>query len=85
MNLMLSKPTIPYGQTRACSTFRVAPCRRSWLVSRALKPGGLHFASYKGGDIEGRDNHGRYFNFLSREELIDIYNRSAPWEIEWRL
>lgn len=51
-------------------------------VSRALKPGGLHFASYKGGDIEGRDNHGRYFNFLSREELIAIYNRSAPWEIE---
>jgi hypothetical protein len=42
----------------------------------------LHFASYKGGDIDGRDNHGRYFNFLSREELIEIYNRSAPWEIE---
>ena len=52
------------------------------LVSRALKPGGLHCASYKGGDIEGRDNHGRYFNFLSRDELIDSYNRFAPWEIE---
>jgi hypothetical protein len=51
-------------------------------VSSALKPGGLHFASYKGGNIEGRDNHGRYFNFLSREELITIYNRSAPWELE---
>lgn len=52
------------------------------LVSRALKPGGLHFASYKGGNTEGRDNHGRYFNFLSREELMDLYSRSAPWEIE---
>jgi aminoglycoside phosphotransferase (APT) family kinase protein len=51
-------------------------------VARALKPGGLHFASSKGGDTEGRDDHGRYFNFLSREELIATYNRSAPWEIE---
>lgn len=51
-------------------------------VSRALKPGGLHFASYKGGEIEGRDDHGRYFNFLSREALVAIYNRSAAWEIE---
>jgi SAM-dependent methyltransferase len=25
------------------------------LIFKALKPGGLHFASYKGGDAEGRD------------------------------
>jgi hypothetical protein len=29
------------------------------LIFKALKPGGLHFASYKGGDAEGRDRYGR--------------------------
>jgi SAM-dependent methyltransferase len=51
-------------------------------VFTALKPGGLHFASYKGGGSEGRDGHGRYFNYLSRTELLDAYGRSAPWEVE---
>jgi SAM-dependent methyltransferase len=51
-------------------------------VFRALKPGGLHFASYKGGGSEGRDSHGRYFNYLSRAELLETYSRSAPWEVE---
>jgi len=51
-------------------------------VFRALKPGGLHFASYKGGGREGRDGHGRYFNYLSRDELIEAYDRSASWEVD---
>jgi SAM-dependent methyltransferase len=51
------------------------------LVFKALKPGGLHFASYKGGGTEGRDRFGRYFNYLSRQEVTDAYERSAPWEI----
>jgi SAM-dependent methyltransferase len=51
-------------------------------VFRSLKPGGLHFASYKGGGREGRDTHGRYFNFLSRDELVETYGRSAPWQVE---
>ena len=50
-------------------------------VRRALKPGGLHHASYKAGGREGRDSHGRYFNYLSRDELIDMYDRSGRWEI----
>ncbi|WP_259444866.1 class I SAM-dependent methyltransferase [Neotabrizicola shimadae] len=50
-------------------------------VRRALKPGGLHHASYKGGDREGRDSHGRYFNYLSRDELVAIYEASGDWDI----
>jgi glycine/D-amino acid oxidase-like deaminating enzyme len=51
------------------------------LIFNALKPGGLHFASYKGGGEEGRDRYGRYFNYLSREDVIEAYGRSGPWEV----
>jgi SAM-dependent methyltransferase len=50
-------------------------------VFRVLKPDGLHFASYKGGSAEGRDRFGRYFNYLSREEVIEAYRRSGPWQV----
>jgi SAM-dependent methyltransferase len=39
-------------------------------IFRALKPGGLHVATFKAGGVEGRDALGRYFNYLS-----------AAWEI----
>jgi SAM-dependent methyltransferase len=51
-------------------------------IFRALKPGGVHGATYKGGGREGRDSHGRYFSYLSRDELLDVYERSAPWTVE---
>lgn len=50
-------------------------------IHRALKPGGIHFASYKGGGGEGRDRLGRYFNFFDRSSLVSEYTASAPWEI----
>jgi SAM-dependent methyltransferase len=50
-------------------------------IHRALRPGGLHFASYKTGEPEGRDSFGRYFNYLSRVELAEAYARSGPWEV----
>ncbi|QCB53144.1 class I SAM-dependent methyltransferase [Sphingopyxis sp. PAMC25046] len=49
-------------------------------IHRALKPGGLHFASYKGGGREGRDRFGRYFNYFAREELESVYRDAAPWD-----
>lgn len=52
------------------------------LVLRALRPGGLHFASYKAGGVPGRDALGRYFNFPDREVLREAYSRSGKWEIE---
>lgn len=51
------------------------------LVFKALKPGGIHFASYKGGGPEGRDRFGRYFNYLSRRDVEDAYGQSASWEV----
>lgn len=50
-------------------------------IRRALKPGGLHHASYKGGGREGRDRHGRYFNYLSAEEVRRLYAASGRWEV----
>ncbi|WP_119275242.1 class I SAM-dependent methyltransferase [Taklimakanibacter deserti] len=52
------------------------------LIYKALKPGGLHFASYKAGGVEGRDDHGRYFNYLARAEVLELYRTAAPWEVE---
>lgn len=50
-------------------------------VLRALKPGGVHFASYKGGGVAGRDGLGRYYNYPDRAALLDAYTRSGSWEI----
>ncbi|ATC24890.1 class I SAM-dependent methyltransferase [Caulobacter vibrioides] len=50
-------------------------------IFRALKPGGLHMATYKAGAIEGRDSLGRYFNYPTTEALEVAYQTSAGWEI----
>lgn len=50
-------------------------------IWRALKPGGWHIASYKGGGVEGRDGFGRYFNYLSRDELAAHYGVAGHWAI----
>lgn len=34
-------------------------------IHRALKPGGVFYASFKAGEAEGRDRFGRYFNYPS--------------------
>ena len=52
------------------------------LVFRALKPGGVHFASFKGGDGGGRDAFGRYFNYLTVDDVRAAYSRAAAWEIQ---
>lgn len=51
------------------------------LVHRALKPGGLHFANFKAGGSEGRDEHGRYFNYLSLDQMLNIYQAAAGWQV----
>lgn len=51
------------------------------LVFRSLKPGGVHFADFKGGGCEGRDAFGRYFNYLTADEVSAIYKCSADWDI----
>jgi 2-polyprenyl-3-methyl-5-hydroxy-6-metoxy-1,4-benzoquinol methylase len=48
-------------------------------IHAALIPGGLHFASYKGGGQAGRDRFGRYFNYLSYTQALQAYQAAAPW------
>lgn len=48
-------------------------------IWRALKVGGVFFASYKAGDGGARDALGRYNNFPSQEALDLVYRRSGPW------
>lgn len=51
-------------------------------VFNALKPGGLHYATFKSGGCEGRDMAGRYYNYPTETELREFYSASAPWEID---
>jgi SAM-dependent methyltransferase len=50
-------------------------------IFQALKPGGVHVATYKTGQAEGRDGLGRYFNYPSPDEVGAAYRASADWEI----
>lgn len=50
-------------------------------VFRALKPGGLHVATYKAGEMGGRDGLGRYFNYPSPGALEAAYHAAADWEV----
>lgn len=49
------------------------------LIHRALKPDGLHFANFKGGDGGARDEFGRFYNYLAVADLEAAYAQSAPW------
>lgn len=53
--------------------------KRVW---HALRPEGLFFASFKSGGTEGRDSHGRYFNYLSVDQARDTYAASGDWQID---
>jgi SAM-dependent methyltransferase len=50
--------------------------RRVW---RALKPGGWHLATYKTASAESRDEHGRYYNYLSQDEADRQYKVAGDW------
>ena len=48
-------------------------------VHRALKPGGLLAASFKSGGQEGRDELGRYYNYLNADELTALRHAAGAW------
>ncbi len=50
-------------------------------IFTALKPGGFHFANFKAGGAEGRDERARYYNYLSHDEMVAMYTSVADWEI----
>jgi SAM-dependent methyltransferase len=50
-------------------------------IRRALKPGGVFYASFKIGEGEdGRDSLGRYYNYPSSEWLAQAYAAAGPWQ-----
>jgi SAM-dependent methyltransferase len=48
-------------------------------IHRALRPSGWHLASYKAGGSEGRDDHGRYYNYLSPDDARRFYGAAGDW------
>lgn len=50
-------------------------------IHRALRPEGWHFASYKLGDAEGRDDLGRFYNFPNADWLHAQYAALPNWEL----
>ena len=49
------------------------------LIRRALKPGGVFYASFKAGDGDGRDTLNRYYNYPSPEWLRATYAEAGEW------
>jgi SAM-dependent methyltransferase len=48
-------------------------------IWRALRPGGWHWASFKTGGPAGRDEHGRYYNYLARADAEACYRGAGQW------
>ena len=48
-------------------------------IHRALKPSGLFCATFKGGSGRERDRLGRYFNYMSVDQLGSLVRNCAPW------
>ena len=48
-------------------------------IWRALKLGGTFYASFKTGDLEGRDALNRYYNYPSADWLRTIYASAGNW------
>jgi SAM-dependent methyltransferase len=49
-------------------------------IHRALKAGGVFYASYKAGEGDGRDSLGRYYNYVSADWLGSAYAAAGPWQ-----
>jgi SAM-dependent methyltransferase len=48
-------------------------------IRRALKPGGSFYASYKAGEVDGRDALNRYYNYPSPDWLRATYGEAGRW------
>jgi len=48
-------------------------------IHRALRPGGVFYASFKAGEGGGRDALGRYYNFMSAAGLEAAYKEAGLW------
>jgi cyclopropane fatty-acyl-phospholipid synthase-like methyltransferase len=48
-------------------------------IHQSLKVGGYVWASFKGGQHEGLDGLGRYYNYLSESELKHLWSSNGEW------
>lgn len=48
-------------------------------IWRALKPAGFFYASYKAGEVAGRDTLNRYYNYPSPDWLRATYAEAGRW------
>ena len=48
-------------------------------IHRALRPSGVFYASYKLGEVDGRDSLGRYYSYVSPAWLETTYASAGPW------
>jgi len=48
-------------------------------IWRALKPAGHFYASFKAGEVDGRDALNRYYNYPSPDWLRANYSRAGSW------
>ncbi|PIT05292.1 SAM-dependent methyltransferase [Bradyrhizobium nitroreducens] len=48
-------------------------------IWRALKPAGFFYASYKAGEVDGRDTLNRYYNYPSPDWLRATYAEAGNW------
>jgi SAM-dependent methyltransferase len=85
-------PVMRFDELEAEAEYDAAWCHTSLLhvpekelpailgrVHRALKPGGLHLASYKGGTGGGRDQFGRFYSYIPSERLEAAYRAAGQW------
>ena len=49
-------------------------------IRRALKAGGVFYASFKSGDGDGRDSLGRYYSYVSSDWLRTAYASAGSWQ-----
>jgi len=50
-------------------------------IHRALKTGGVFYASFKAGEDDGRDSLGRYYSYVSVDWLRAAYAAAGPWQL----
>jgi 2-polyprenyl-3-methyl-5-hydroxy-6-metoxy-1,4-benzoquinol methylase len=73
-----------YDAVVACASLLHVPVQglpqvlqRIWT---SLKPGGWHFASFKTDGQAAHDEHGRFYNYLSRSEAATAYQSAGDWQ-----
>lgn len=72
-----------YDGVYACAALTHAPRSELGVVIEkiysALVDGGIVWASFKTGDVEGKDGLGRYYNYLPAADLMRCWRSNAPW------